>query len=129
MTEAMAGKPVEQFPEPSQYGADSWDYRGEGDDVGDGYDQRDNGDWNERWNGDGSDDQQFTSPPASPPDSSTPETPDTPVIPEETDRGDANNDEQQSDQQSNRPARPDGPDPNPTTGPGELEDASTPGDR
>ncbi|WP_346145266.1 transglycosylase domain-containing protein [Nonomuraea recticatena] len=129
MTEAMAGKPVEQFPEPSQYGADSWDYRGEGDDVGDGYDQRDNGDWNERWNGDGGDDQQFTSPPASPPDSSTPETPDTPVIPEETDRGDANNDEQQSDQQSNRPARPDSPDPNPTTGPGELEDASTPGDR
>lgn len=86
MTEALDGKPVERFPEPSQYGYDSWDPQDQrGDDQGfdNGYNSRDNP-YNNEWNGERQDEPQDT---PQPDQTSAPENP---VIPEETDRGDAN---------------------------------------
>ncbi|MET9336806.1 transglycosylase domain-containing protein [Nonomuraea sp. NPDC003804] len=121
MTEALDGEPVEQFPQPSQYGYDRWDdtQAPRGDDRGpdtgydDGYDtgyDRPQDTWPGQWNGERQDD------PQSPPPSEQPATPQNPVVPEETDRGEAQDTEAPN---TGQPAEPD-----------RLDDASTrPGGR
>ncbi|WP_431895694.1 transglycosylase domain-containing protein [Nonomuraea sp. bgisy101] len=101
MTEALEGKPVEEFPEPSDYGYSQWDEQEmPGDDRGfdNGYDRRDNP-WNNEWSGERLDSDEPSTP--QPDETSTPQNP---VIPEETDRGDADNSEAPP---SEAPAEPD----------------------